>query len=35
MIHDQGRLVDGTNLVNGSGGLTVRLYDAASGGTLL
>ncbi len=35
LIHYQGRLVDGTNLVNGSVGLSLRLYDAALGGTLL
>ncbi len=35
LIHYQGRLVDGTNLVNGNVGLSLRLFDAASGGTLL
>lgn len=31
----QGRLVDGTNLVNDTKTFYVRIYDAASGGTLL
>ena len=35
LLNYQGRLVDGTNLVNGSVGLSLRLYDAASGGGLL
>lgn len=35
LINYQGRLVDGTNLVNGSVGLSLRLFDAASGGGLL
>ncbi len=35
LVNYQGRLVDGTNLLNGSVGLSLRLYDAASGGTLL
>ena len=35
VIHYQGRLMDGTNLVQGPVGLSLRLYDAASGGTLL
>ena len=35
LINYQGRLVDGTNLVNGSVGLSLRLFDAASGGALL
>ncbi|HMP35753.1 MAG TPA: tail fiber domain-containing protein [Kiritimatiellia bacterium] len=35
LINYQGRLVDGTNLVNGTVGLSLRLYDAPSGGSLL
>ena len=35
LINYQGRLVDGTNLVNGTVQLELNLYDAASGGTLL
>ncbi len=35
LIHYQGRLVDGTNLVNGTVMLEMRLYDAPSGGRLL
>ncbi len=35
LIHYQGRLVDGTNLVSGTAGLTLRLYDASAAGTLL
>ena len=35
LINYQGRLLQGTNLVNGTVGLTLRLYDTASGGTLL
>ena len=35
LINYQGRLLDGTNLVNGSVGLSLRLFDAASGGTKL
>ncbi|MBN1268255.1 MAG: hypothetical protein JXB04_01590 [Kiritimatiellae bacterium] len=35
LINFQGRLVNGTNLVNDQVGLTLSLYDAASGGTLL
>ncbi len=35
LIHYQGRLVDGTNLVNGTVGLTLRLFDASSGGTMV
>ncbi|OQA27376.1 MAG: hypothetical protein BWY59_01096 [Verrucomicrobia bacterium ADurb.Bin345] len=34
-VNYQGRLMDGTNLVNGSVGLTLRLYDAIVGGSLL
>ncbi len=35
IINYQGRLLNGTNLVNGSVGLSLRLYDSSSGGTLL
>jgi hypothetical protein len=35
LINYQGRLVDGTNLVNGLVGLTLRLFDSPAGGTLL
>ncbi|MCU0858004.1 MAG: hypothetical protein MUC65_06335, partial [Pontiellaceae bacterium] len=35
LINYQGRLLNGTNLVNGSVGLSLRLYNASSGGTLL
>lgn len=35
LINYQGRLLNGTNLVNGSVGLSLRLFDAASGGALL
>ena len=35
LINYQGRLVNGTNLVNGSVGLSLRLFDASSGGTKL
>ncbi len=35
LINYQGRLVDGTNLVNGTVQLELSLYDAASAGTLL
>ncbi|HMP71702.1 MAG TPA: hypothetical protein PKE55_00405 [Kiritimatiellia bacterium] len=35
LIHYQGRLMDGTNLVNGSVVLNMNLYDAAVGGTHL
>lgn len=34
VIRYQGRLVQGTNLVQGSVGLSLRLYDAPTGGTL-
>ena len=34
-INYQGRLVDGTNLMNGTVGLTLRLLDAPGGGNLL
>jgi len=34
-INYQGRLVDGTNLVNGTVGLALNLYTAPTGGTLL
>jgi trimeric autotransporter adhesin len=34
-IHYQGRLVDGSNLVNGTVGLSMFLLDAATGGSLL
>ncbi len=34
-INYQGRLVDGTNLVNGSVGMSLKLYNVASGGTAL
>lgn len=33
VVNYQGRLLDGTNLVNGSVGLSLRLFDAGSGGT--
>lgn len=35
LIHYQGRLVDGTSLVNGNVEMELSLYDAASDGTLL
>ncbi len=35
LINYQGRLLDGTNLVNGTVGLELSLFTAASGGTLL
>ncbi|HMO51805.1 MAG TPA: hypothetical protein PKE26_11510, partial [Kiritimatiellia bacterium] len=35
LINYQGRLVDGTNLVNGPVGLTLQLYNVSSGGTPL
>lgn len=35
LIHYQGRLVSGTNLVSGPVGLSLRLYNAITGGTLL
>lgn len=35
LINYQGRLLNGTNLVNGSVGLTLRLYNQAAGGVLL
>ncbi len=35
LINYQGRLVNGTNLVNGTVGLTLQLYDEATGGNLL
>lgn len=35
LINYQGRLVNGTNLVNGNVGLSLRLFDASSGGTKL
>lgn len=35
MINYQGRLVDGTNLVNGDVSLELKLYDAATDGALL
>ncbi len=35
LIHYQGRLLLGTNLVSGAVGLSLRLYSAPSGGTLL
>ena len=35
LINYQGRLLDGTNLVNRTVGLTLRLYDEATGGNLL
>ena len=35
LINYQGRLLQGTNLVNGSVGLALRLYNQAAGGTLL
>ena len=35
LIHYQGRLTDGTNLVNGTVLLYLNLYNASSGGTLL
>ncbi|HMP00791.1 MAG TPA: tail fiber domain-containing protein, partial [Kiritimatiellia bacterium] len=35
LINYQGRLVDGTNLVNGNVEMSLRLFDAATGGTML
>ena len=35
LINYQGRLVDGTNLVSGNVGLSLRLVDDATGGTVL
>lgn len=35
LINYQGRLLNGTNLVNGSVGLSLRLFDASASGTLL
>lgn len=35
LINYQGRLIDGTNLVNANVGLTLRLYDDPAAGTLL
>ena len=35
LINYQGRLLDGTNLVNGSVALSLQLYDDASAGALL
>lgn len=35
LINYQGRLLDGTNLVNGNVGLSLRLFNVASGGTSL
>ena len=35
LMHYQGRLIDGTNLVNGSVGVSLRIYDDATGGVLL
>ncbi|HMO51787.1 MAG TPA: tail fiber domain-containing protein [Kiritimatiellia bacterium] len=35
LINYQGRLTDGTNLVNSTVGLSLRLYNAESGGVLL
>lgn len=35
MFNYQGRLMNGTNLVNGTVGLQLSLYDSASGGTLV
>jgi hypothetical protein len=35
LINYQGRLLDGTNLVNGTVGLSLRLFNAASGGAKL
>lgn len=34
-INQQGRLVDGTNLVNDNVAMVLRLYDAPAGGTVL
>lgn len=34
-IHQQGRLMDGTNLVNGAATIAFRLYDVAEGGAAL
>ncbi len=34
-IHQQGRLIDGTNLVNGATTIVFRLYNALEGGTAL
>ena len=35
LINYQGRLLNGTNLVNGAVGMRLRLYDLPAGGTLL
>lgn len=35
LINYQGRLIDGTNLVSGNVGLSLRLFDASTSGTLL
>ena len=35
LINYQGRLLDGTNLVNGNVGLALRLYNVTSGGPIL
>ena len=35
LINYQGRLVEGTNLVNGSVGMELRLFDLSGGGSLL
>ena len=35
LINYQGRLLNGTNLVNGAVGLSLRLFDANTGGTML
>lgn len=35
LINYQGRLIDGTNLVNGITVMTLEIYDQPSGGTLL
>jgi Chaperone of endosialidase len=35
LINYQGRLLNGTNLVNGNVGLALRLYNVASGGSIL
>lgn len=35
LLNYQGRLLNGTNLVNGTVGLSLRLFDASTGGSLL
>lgn len=35
LVNCQGRVIDGTNVLNGNLPLTLRLYDAQAGGTML